>query len=228
MPRVYCPYCGREISFTTKVCPDCGYRKWRPSALGLSVGNSYIFGNYCGEDIEWRVLDVRDGASLLVSDKVIERRQYHRELVNNTWSGCSLRFWLNGEFLDTAFSATERARILKVDISNDGNEGYGTPGGPNTRDCVFCLSVDEVNHYFDHHAGSLICFPTKHAQYGKLGEAGLWTNDNGACRWWLRSPGGYTAGAVYVDSIGSIPKNGTPIDNWNVGVRPALWLSDTS
>ncbi|MCL2422504.1 MAG: hypothetical protein FWD11_01190, partial [Micrococcales bacterium] len=43
----------------------------------------------------WQVLDVVQDRALLLADRVVARRPYHREQVAITWRGCDLRRWLN-------------------------------------------------------------------------------------------------------------------------------------
>ena len=196
----------------------------------LEIGSLVCFGRWYGEDIEWRVLDVEPNRVLLITDKAIDCRQYHRTPEAVTWSECSLRAWLNGEFLQEAFDPSERATILEVRIANDDNPDFGIPGGPDTRDKVFCLSIDEARIYF----GSMkerVCFPTPHAR-----ERGVWTSAAGSCDWWLRSPGGWSDGAAAanVDRDGAVHTTGDGVaggldgdDNIvaiETAVRPALWI----
>ena len=70
--------------------------------------------------------------------------------VDTDWEKCTLRSWLNGEFLQSAFSAKEQAAILMTAVDNSASQGYGkwnTDGGNNTRDQIFLLSYAEANWY---------------------------------------------------------------------------------
>ena len=197
-------------------------------AASLEIGNRVLFGRWFGEVIERRVLDVEPNRTLLIADRAIDCRQYHCSYEDVTWSECSLRAWLNGEFLQGAFSPSERARIVESRVVNDDNPDFGTSGGPDTRDSVFCLSVDEARVYFDG-MRERICYPTLHAR-----ERGAWINAAGACDWWLRSPGGSAHAAVDVDPDGFVNMSGDGVaggldgeDNIvaiETAVRPALWI----
>lgn len=193
------------------------------------IGSLVRFGRWCNEDIEWRVLDAEPNRTLLITDKAIDCRQYHCAYEPITWSECSLRAWLNGEFLQGAFSPSERARILEARVVNDDNPDFGIKGGPNTLDNVFCLSIDEARIYFEN-MRERICCPTPHAK-----ERGIWTNEAGACDWWLRSPGGWATAAAEVDRDGAVCTTGEGVaggldgeDNIvaiETAVRPALWIA---
>ena len=184
----------------------------------LKIGDCYTFGKWGGEDIEWRVLDVKEGKALLITERAIDSRQYNEEKCDVTWQDCTLRSWLNGEFLGGAFSGSERGRISETSAENKGNAEYGTKGGPDTEDRVFCLSIDEVGSYFAND-GDRICFPTRCAK-----EDGVWTDDDGVCRWWLRSPGNFQDSAAYVNVVGCVNESGCVVRSVSNGVRPALWL----
>ena len=125
----------------------------------IQRGSSYFFGRYGGEAIEWRVLEVEGDRALLITEWAIDCKRFHNVRQHLTWSQCDLRAWLNGEFLSTAFDEAERARILEVELSNPDNQEQETPGGPDTRDRVFCLSIDEALRYFASN-DKRMCSPT--------------------------------------------------------------------
>lgn len=74
----------------------------------------------------------------------IDCRVHNDERADTCWADCTLRAWLNGEFLQCAFTEEERSRIAQVLLANEDNPDYGTDGGPGTTDSVFCLSLAEV------------------------------------------------------------------------------------
>ena len=113
----------------------------------LSVGDIIKFGNYYINDsknkepIEWRVLEVSNDRALLITKDAIDRKPYNNELRGITWEECSLRQWLNYEFINQAFSKEEQNEIILTNISNPNNARYGTRGGNNTQDKIFLLSI---------------------------------------------------------------------------------------
>ena len=154
----------------------------------LKAGDSYFFGKYeqdgnagnGAEDIEWIVLSVEDGRILLISKYVLDAKAFQdpenpsERPKGVTWENCSLRKWMNNDFYNTAFSDEEKAMIPEVTLINSGNEYYGTPAQNDTKDKVFCLSVDEVLKYFGEstyttedgaygHYEKTICVPTQYA-----------------------------------------------------------------
>lgn len=123
-----------------------------------------------------------------------------------TWENCTLRNWLNGAYLSSAFSSDEQARIVETSISNPDNSKYGTDGGNNTNDKVFLLSMDEVNKYFTSNS----------ARKATL-------SDGTSVFWWLRSINSrYIAAEVYDD--GSVNGGDFDVDCKHGAVRPALWI----
>ena len=113
-----------------------------------------------------------------------------------------------------------------------------TPGGNNTMDRVFLLSIDEVLQHFGdsgyvakganmgpferafvNPSGSNVTLQSQiHDQYN---EARM-TTGPGIYSWWLRSPGGKPSFAAVVNH-GALTIMGNAVDR-NFSVRPALWL----
>ena len=166
----------------------------------ISTGNLIHFGG-----IFWRVLDVQDGKAFIISEDILETRPYHSPGGDITWEHSTLRAYLNSEFL-SSFSQADQARISETTVINKKNPTYDTPGGNNTVDKIFLLSIDEARTYFANDSARIA--------YDSDGEA-VW--------WWLRSPdhAGYAAD---VDINGSIYSGYNFVD-YNGGVRPALWLN---
>ena len=99
------------------------------------------------DPIEWIVLDEADGKTLLLAKDCLASLPWHNAHMAVTWDKSDLRAWLNGEFLQTAFTAEEQGRILLTDLDNSDVLGYGTPVGADTRDQVFLLSGTEGKLY---------------------------------------------------------------------------------
>jgi len=171
-----------------------------------SIGDNVVFGNYNGNK-EWRVLAKEDGKILVISKYALEKRRYNSKYTSITWEKCTLRSWLNGTYLSSAFSSGEQARIVEMSISNPDNSEYKTDGGNNTNDKVFLLSIDEVNKYFTSDSAR---------------DAAL--SDGRSVCWWLRSPGYDSSGAAYVSYAGTVYGNGNSVDFKEYAVRPALWI----
>lgn len=172
------------------------------------------------EDVEWLVLEVKDGKALVVSKYALDCKQYNTSNTNVTWETCTLRKWLNTDFINSAFSSDEKAKIPTVTVSADENPDYSTNPGNATQDQVFLLSITEANKYFGSDSARQ-CKPTDYAFAN-----GAYVNSvNGNCWWWLRSPGVTQDSAAYVHSSGDVYEPGSDVDIGTSAVRPAMWIS---
>ncbi len=203
------------------------YAKYEAEKLKIAKTGDYVFfGAYeqdnntsnGKENIEWLVLEVKDGRALVISKYALDCKPYNTSKIDVTWETCSLRKWLNNDFLTAAFSADERAMIPTVTVSADKNPKYSTDPGNATQDQVFLLSIAEVNKYFGSDSARQ-CKPTDHAVAN-----GAWESDSGNCWWWLRSPGGTQNSAADVGNVGGVSESGYRVDGDSGAVRPALWI----
>ena len=160
---------------------------------------------------------------MLLSAYGLDAKWYNEKLEDITWETCTLRKWLNEEFFDSAFSAEEQELIITTKVKNPDNPEYKTPGGNDTEDKVFLLSISEAEKYlptdFERKAS-----PSPYAE-----KQGAWTN-NGSCWWWLRSPGRNPFNAAYIHYFGNIIERGVDVNRGNGvsidygAVCPALWV----
>ena len=198
-----------------------------------TVGNYGTFGVYYHSDsfssqspVEWLVLDVQENKALLVSRYVLDSQPYNTEFKKTTWESCTIRTWLNDEFLAKAFSEEERKRILTTQVDNSSLQGYNkykTPGGNDTQDRIFLLSYAEAWKYFSDD-NSRKCAPTDFAiSRGSLTSSNNAVDGRAAGRWWLRSPGSNSPYATCILVGGS--RSSTYVQNTCIGVRPALWIN---
>ncbi len=197
----------------------------------MSVGQRYYFGNYDQgsgmEQIPWLVIKTEGNKALLLSEKILDEQPYHNTYTDAvTWETCSLRSWLNNNFYNTAFTSTEKSRIIEVTNTNPGVSGtvqgyyFYTDGGKNTKDKVFLLSVDEAEAFYGKF-GSWKCYFS-----GKVGKMGGYGADvNIGPIWWLRSPGMENNCASMVAAEGIIKNCFEAAWVQSIGVRPAIWIA---
>ena len=164
-------------------------------------GNTVTFGCFEGKPIRWKVIDERGRMRMLLAETPVTHRPYHGTPTDTSWKECSLRKWLNGPFLEAAFTPEERARITAVRVENPRNAKYFTNAGLNTMDRAYVLSVPEVEKYL----------PTEADR-----AQGDW--------WWLRTPGSNLFSAVAVYDDGSLYEFGIHVHYENGGVRPVVWV----
>ena len=234
-----------------------GEEKWN-KIKNIKIGDTYTFGAYeqdnntsnGKEAIEWTVLDKGGMSLLLISKQALDCQQYNTEGVDITWENCSLRKWMNGTFLNNAFSTEEQAQIQNTTVSADKNPEYNTNPGNATTDKVFLLSIAEAEKYFTTDE-SRKCAPTAYAK-----AQGAYTSDSNTtaisddhiiaisddyitassdsyitasgeatCCWLLRSPGVVQFCAACVSFDGSVGYYGSEVNYDCDGVRPALWIN---
>ena len=191
-----------------------------------SVGDTVRFGTYeqdndtsnGAEGIEWQVLAKENNKVLVISKYALDCQQYNTSDTDVTWETCTLRTWLNGTFLDSAFTATEQAAIAQTTVTPDKNPERDTDPGNATTDKTFLLSIDEANKYFSSDSARQ-CEATAYAVANgvMVSYSGDW--------WWLRSPGDYQSDAAYVSGAGSVSCDGRSVHLGAIAVRPALWIN---
>ena len=191
------------------------------------MGDTYTFGSYeqdnnnsnGKEAIKWKVIANEGTKILVISKYALDCQKYNTSYTTSvTWETCTLRKWLNNEFLSSAFSEGEQAMIPSVTVSADENPHYSTNPGNATQDKVFLLSITEANKYFSPDSARQ-CKPTEYVV-----ASGVWKSDSGNCWWWLRSPGADQHCAASVLSTGAIADYGYLVYIGDRAVRPALWI----
>lgn len=211
----------------------------------VSAGDTIKFGTYEQDDnmkngkeaIEWIVLSKGEKQMMVISKYVLDCLPYHTTAdVDITWEDCSLRKWLNESFYASAFTKTEKSLINTVKIKNNDNTDYEIPGGNDTKDKIFLLSIDEG---YKMSPEILMTGATPYAkaqgvyQHFETEETAFGVP---ACLWWLRSPGYGTNDAAVVDeygvnTCGDIVTNGDSITiagdivYVNMGVRPVMYIN---
>ena len=197
------------------------YDKYKTEKLrSATVGDYLSFGVYeqdnntsnGKESVEWRVLAIEGGKALVISKYALDYQPYHLGEIEITWEDCTLRQWLNNDFLNAVFSASERKAILTTTVSPDKNLDYEVKPENSTRDKMFLLSLSEVNKYFFSN-GQRQCELTKYAHpNGEEGDTGYW---------WLRTQSSDPHASCGVRSNGEL---GSSAIRNVCGVRPAMWI----
>lgn len=239
---IVCACIAFAIVFITVIIPKQNYnavveklgQELADKLYTAEIGDAFTFGAYeqdnnesnGQEDVEWLVLAKEKTRILVISKYALDCKPYNTSRTDITWETCTLREWLNNDFINSAFSDDEKAMISVTTISADRNPEYNTNPGIATQDQVFLLSITEVKNYLSS-GGVGQCGPTDYAAA------------NGACKgkrdgnyWvWLRSPGidpDFAASVSYktYDSADVSPFYiGKPADTSGGGVRPAMWIN---
>ena len=194
------------------------------------------------EPIEWQVLtvDAQSHRALLLSVYALDAVSF-AEAANTdaysasglSWENSFVRGWLNNEFCQSAFSASEKERILDTEL-----ETRDKTGVHHTVDKVFLLDVKEVRQYLKKPL-NMACMPTPYAQ-ARLSDGSV--SSEGYCSWMLRElvkvPVRDRRGNIRKETgneVGYVnQEHGLKLFNQRVGcpvyrsdlcaVRPAVWV----
>ena len=179
-------------------------------------GDRLFFGSYPQstdrpEPIEWRVLEIKDGKALMISEKLLDARRF--DAVSSDWQSSELRAWLNDTFLSTAFSVEEREKLSFI-----------------LCDKVTCMSINEAEHYFSYDSycqKGFTVYPDRMAEptaYAVKNGAQA-DPDLGTCWWWLCSPAVFCDDVKTVNSYGWINCTMAGVDSVYGGVRPMILVT---
>ena len=191
--------------------------------------------------IKWRVLQNSGSELFILSEYILDCKRYHGksaditwwDCVDITWRDCDLRKWLNDEFYNTAFTATEKEFIKTAHCTGNGEVS------PDTEDKVFLLSVNEIKDISDKNGKDLRravgtdFAKTKKSDGCNLGVYDKTNKDSyiiingeeaGCSWWWLRTQGNKPTRAFFVGTGCSIRSYGNN-SIARYGVRPALKLN---
>ena len=196
-----------------------------------AVGDVVKFGHYEQDDnlnngpeeITWLVLERNGDRVLAISEFGLDSHAYNGSYGEITWEHCDLRRWLNDDFLNAAFDSDEQSKILLADVSADKNPKSKADPGNTTQDRIFVLSIKEVEHYFDS-KNDRFCKATPYA----VARGSKVYRDIGTCWWWTRTPGcdNFYVSDVYGD--GKINYVGGTAEQYELSVRPAMWVKLTA
>ena len=197
-----------------------------PELRTATIGQYITFGTYeqdnnprnGTEDIEWLVLAKENNRLLVISRYALDSKRYSEKGTYVTWETCTLRKWMNNDFLNAVFSSAEHALIPTVTVTADKNPSFSSHPGNDTEDKMFLLSFVEANNYFASD-NTRVCKPTSYAE-----NQGADKNYDGSCDWWLRTPGDDQKDAACVIFEGITNVYGHFVLAGNVAVRPAMWI----
>ena len=235
---------GEDATYCATSDSSSYYYNWNASY------KTYHYFKY--QPIKWRVLNRNGNDALLLADVALDDQEYNTNYEYVTWESSRIRSWLNGygasvnqpktdysrkNFIDSAFTSTQRSAIKTTNVVNNNNINYGTAGGNNTSDKVFLLSESEV---YNTDTAASYGFAKDNDTYDEARRSrcstyayamGTWrhhegyTKYNGNIWWWLRSPGDNSYSAAVVDYSGGVHRSGPNVYGSDDGVRPALHLN---
>lgn len=168
------------------------------------------------EEIEWIVLENSWNKLTLISRFALDIQPYNNTLKATTWETCTLRTWLNNDFLCTAFNSVERDIIVISAVNNANPKAYfDTIVGNNTKDKIYLLSTQECSDFFPTEENRK-CLPTPYAK-----QQGALLREGDTTLWWLRTIGYSQIQSAYV-AEGEILVSGAANDSQYITIRPVL------
>jgi len=206
-------------------CKRVFFTQYTPYHLNYTPTASYSFQDDNGyfintvywfkyEPIQWRVLSNTGGELFVMAEKILASREFDKNK-ESSWSFCTLRTWLNGEFYNTAFNSTEQAKIkTSTGITNDK---------------LFLLSYSEVlNPAYGFSKNYSTLDVARRAQGTDFAKSnGLWVFTNGSYSgnsgWLMNASTDYLYHVVKVNASGAIDDDNYFRDT-DAGVRPAIKL----
>ena len=119
----------------------------------IAKGGTYWF--RC-EPIQWKVLGIKDGTCLLLSESVLDVHRFSDFFLRkkdgrfaSDYEASEIRAWLNKDFLESAFALDDSA-LLTTEVDNGAstmNPSRGKFACANTRDKVFLLSYGDYHDW---------------------------------------------------------------------------------
>lgn len=200
-PAIRVDLSSEDISFGENIVIGVNNTEW----------DTVIFGKYMGNDISWIVLNVEGNDAFLLSEKLLDEKEFDDSgNFKYTWGTSKIRKWLNNDFMDSAFSESEKNAIISSDIESRyyhidefDNEVYDVE---ETADKIFLLSEDEItdtqygfSNYFNIPSSTHRVYPNT--------------------QWLLRTTETYSAKTIDFSLLSSGLKG---------GIRPAIHLDLTS
>ena len=203
-----------EILSISGVPPSLGFRP-----EDVQLGAVLPFGRYpqsrsAPTPIRWRVIELRRQNALLLAEKALDCVPQHTGADGADWDACTLRTWLNGEFLERAFLPGEQALLEPAALSTP---IWGGKDALRTLDRVFCLAKEEVELLL-HDDAVRTASPTEYAH-----SRGAKTAD-GHCFWWLRTTNLRSMPCAVSPEGSLMSSRQFAHEHDDVGVRPAILL----
>lgn len=236
-------YLGSDSNYYAK-CTENAY-------CGIDCGIGYTYSNgdtvawpdenstkyFRVEPIKWRVLNPSsEGNKILVAESILTAHRFDDG--SNNYKESEIRTYLNGDFLNSAFTSSAQSLIATTTVDNSAastnpasnarewNSGTNNYACENTSDKIFLLSEKEATTsdygftaYDQSGTGNSRIRMT--TDYAKANYAFQSTTAGDGGFWWLRSP--YYDSARFIDCVG-YASNGLDVVVKFCGVVPALCL----
>ena len=197
-------------------------RKAAPDMSGVKVGDDVTFGMFPVDEsmdmkpLSWKVLKIDGNKALMITncsimalDSMLTQKR--------TWEESKARELLNGAFLAGAFSDDERKIIVESKLKNHDSKKWKTPGGNDTMDKVFLLSMEEIEEVFKKKEDRI-------SELTAYAKQQVFVKRDGVSFWDTRTPGKNGWGPAAISNFdGDVDTEGNHVGY--DGVRPAVWVT---
>lgn len=175
-------------------------------------------GTGTAEPVSWLVISENEDTLLLISERILDCRRLHESFTATCWADCDLRAWLNGGFLDTAFTDEEKQRLVPFSCEPHPLMYFeDIPQGEAVSDYVFLLSAEEA-------ARLLIGTPAAQASMTDWAGQNCGDGASGFSAWWLRTVSFEGNCGTAVNSEGEIAYIHSTVNDGFTGVRPCILI----
>ncbi len=192
-----------------------------PDLSRAKVGDDVTFGMFPIDEsmnmqpLSWKVIKIDGNKALMITNSSIMALD-RMSTQKRTWEESKARELLNGAFLAGAFSDDERKIIVESKLKNHDSRKWKTPGGNDTEDKVFLLSMEEIEEVFKKKEDRI----SEITAYAKLQ---AFVKREGVSFWDTRTPGKAGWGPAAISNYdGEVDTEGNHIGY--DGIRPAIWV----
>lgn len=217
-----CVGCGQIVTTNTE-------QTFSEKIRALEINDVFEFGNYeqdgneenGKEPVEWSVIAKEHDKVLVISNKVLDLKEYYYGYPENvTWENSSLRKWLNSDFLNNCFTEDEQNKIPLTFVT--GETTFKSGDDSPTQDKVFILSYSEANQYLTSDSLKI----SELSQYAESKKEDYYIY-KAKVGYYLRTLGAYNDRR----RVCSVNANGE-FDGYKIyhncelgyGIRPAIWI----
>lgn len=197
----------------------------------IRIGTEMTFGRYeqdnnsanGPEDIEWIVYYKNQKDVYFISKYILDVVPFENGSVSSGYSSSALLRWMEGSFLEEAFSWEEREYLMIQELDKPSNANYSNvPQGQAVKSKVGIFTLKEMQEYLGSNLGSQI-YKAEGTPYALA--QGLLKSSQGYSPWWTRSMGKGNTDAAYVQTNGEFSYEGAAVNSQNIGIRPVICFS---
>lgn len=194
--------------------------------IRVKDGKEYTY--YAYEPVKWKILkDTEDGMHLL-SDMILDCKQYSEIFKAVTWDTSDLRTWLNDDFYNSCFTDSDKEYIELHTTQPAVNYYHGFTAGVAVDNYIGLLSSEELGdgrYGFDKHT-DVVGDPKRKAIGSDYAIAmGLFEDEENYGAWWTTTSAGVeNTSTVIVTEAGLLmmESGGMIVNKRDVGVRPFI------